>query len=233
MKPKSWYQSANVAIEGILYAAKTQRHLRWHFITAALVVLLALYLGLDKMEFIALSLAIVIVLVTEIMNTAVEAVVDMVSGNNFHPVAKIAKDTAAGAVFVASFGALVLGFLILYPHVQLAVTSGAEKVKAARESIAFMALVVVIIAVIVAKAYLNRGKPLEGGMPSGHAAVSFAVLVAVFFLTTNALAVILVLVMAIMVAHSRVALKIHSVREVVLGALLGGLITLVIFLLFL
>lgn len=198
---------------------------------AAVVVLMGLFFGLDRMQFIALSLAVVLVLVTEVMNTAVEAVVDLVS-DEYHPLAKVAKDTAAGAVFVASVGAVVIGFLILYPYLSRAVVSGIGEIKMAGENIAFMALLVVIIAVIIFKAYLHRGAPLMGGMPSGHAAAAFGIWVVVLFLTANALIGILVLIMAIAVAHSRVALGIHSVREVVLGALLGGFITLLIFLLF-
>jgi diacylglycerol kinase (ATP) len=231
MKPKSWYQSANIAVEGILYAARTQRHLRWHFMTAALVILLGLFFGLDRMEFIALTLGVVLVLVTEILNTAVEAAVDLVA-EAYHPLAKVAKDTAAGAVFVASFGAVVLGFLILYPHVAYSVTEGISRVRLASDNIAFMAVIVVVIAVIVFKAYLGRGAPLSGGMPSGHAAVSFSIWVAALFLSADALIGMLVLIMALMVSHSRVALGIHSRREVVLGALLGGFITLLIFLIF-
>jgi len=231
MKPKSWYDSANLAVEGILYAARTQKHMRWHFMAAALVVLLGLYFGLDKMEFIALSVAIVLVLVTEILNTAIEATVDLAS-EAFHPLAKVAKDTAAGAVFVASFGAVVLGYFILYPHISDAFTKAVGTVMISKDNLAFSAVIVVIIAVIIFKAFLGRGKPLQGGMPSGHAATAFAIWVAVSFLTANLLISALVFVVAVMVSHSRVALGIHNRREVVLGALLGGLVTLLMFLIF-
>ncbi len=79
--------------------------MRLHFTAAALVIVLALFFGLDRASFIALSLAVVIVLVAEVINTAVESIVDLIS-EEFHPAAKVAKDTAAGAVFIASFGAL-------------------------------------------------------------------------------------------------------------------------------
>lgn len=231
MKPKTWYESANVAIEGILYAARTQKHMRWHFISAGVVVLTGLFFGLERMEFIALTLAVVLVLVTEILNTAIEAAVDLVS-EAFHPLAKVAKDTAAGAVFVASFGALVLAFLILYPHVAYSLTNGVERVKLAGDNVAFMATLVVIIAVIILKAYLGKGAPLSGGMPSGHAALSFSIWVSAVFLSESPLVWIFVLVMALMVCHSRVAMGIHSRREVLIGALLGGLVTMAIFLVF-
>lgn len=231
MKPGSWYESANVAIEGILHAARTQRHLRWHFSAAALVILTGLFFGLDKYEFMALALTIALVLVTEIMNTAVEASVDLAS-EEYHPLAKVAKDTAAGAVFVASVCAVVLGFFILYPHVDAAVTEGVRRVVMAGETVAFVALIVVVIGVILLKAKLGAGTPLVGGMPSGHAAVASSVWVATVLLSGNTLVMALVFVMALMVCHSRVALGVHTVREVALGAAFGAVVTFTIFTLF-
>ena len=231
VKPETWYAKANLAIEGILYTARTQKHMRWHFVTAAVVTLLGLFLGLDRISFIALTLAVVTVLVAEVFNTAVEAAVDLTCGV-YHPMAKVAKDTAAGAVFIAAVGSAVIGFLILYPYVAQLIAYGVPRVKLAGENVAFMALVFVVIAVILVKSYFGRGEPLTGGLPSGHAAVSTGIAVASVFLTHNALVFLLALMLAVMVSHSRVAMGIHSVREVVLGALLGGLITLLIFFLF-
>src|SRR5512143_419261 len=134
MKPKSWLESANVAVEGILYAAKTQRHVRWHFMSAAMVVIIGLALDLGRMEFIALTLAVVLVLVAEIFNTAIEAAVDLFS-EEYHPLAKVAKDTAAGAVFVSSVGAVVLGYFILYPNVAAAVSKGVYMTRLAGEHV--------------------------------------------------------------------------------------------------
>ena len=109
MKPKNWLESLNCAIEGILWAAKSQKHLRYHFIVAISVLLLALFLHLSALDFILLTFAITLVLFAELVNTAIEVVVDLVSPD-FHPMAKQAKDIAAGAVLVASFGAIVMGF---------------------------------------------------------------------------------------------------------------------------
>ncbi|HEX9861221.1 MAG TPA: phosphatase PAP2 family protein, partial [Nitrospirota bacterium] len=96
----------------------------------------------------------------------------------------------------------------------------------------FVALIVVVIAVILVKARLGGGTPLVGGMPSGHAAVSFSVWAATVLLSRDALLGGLVLVLALMVSHSRVALGLHTVREVALGAVLGVAITLSIIILF-
>ena len=68
MKPKSWAQSANLAIEGIIYSVKTQRHMRYHLFVALAVLVLSLVLDISRIQFVLLCVAIVLVLVTEMMN---------------------------------------------------------------------------------------------------------------------------------------------------------------------
>ncbi len=109
-RPSGFIQSLNCAIEGILWAVKTQRHMLVHLIAAILVMIVALVLRLTLYEFALLCLAITLVLFAELVNTAIEVVVDLVSPD-FHPLAQRAKDVAAGAVLLASVAALVLGYL--------------------------------------------------------------------------------------------------------------------------
>ena len=114
MKPKRWIDKANVAIEGIIYSVKTQRHMRYHLAAALAVLLVGLMVNVSRTELILLCMAIVLVLVAELLNTALEVAIDMIA-EGFHPKAKVAKDIAAGVVVVASIGALTLAYLILYP----------------------------------------------------------------------------------------------------------------------
>lgn len=115
MKPKNWIQRANVAIEGVIYAVKTQRHMRYHLFAALAALILGLALNISRTDFILLCMAIVLVLITEMLNTAIETMVDMIS-EEYHPKAKNAKDIAAGVVLIASIGSLMLAYLILYPR---------------------------------------------------------------------------------------------------------------------
>lgn len=231
MKPKNWLESVNLAIEGILYVAKTQKHMRYHFWIAAAILIFSLFLSITKLEFLILAFAILFVLFAEMINTAIEATVDLLSPS-YRKSAKIAKDVAAGAVLIASVGAAVAGYLILFPHIKEPFTKGIEFAKNSSEHITFVALVIVIIAVIMSKAYSKKGRPLYGGMPSGHAAFAFAVWSAVTFITGNALISILIFTLALVISHSRIALGAHTVFEVILGAMLGSLITLLLFQLF-
>jgi diacylglycerol kinase (ATP) len=228
MKPKNWLESANLAIEGILYVVRTQRHMRWHFLSAIAILIISLLLGLAKLEFIALTLAIILVLLAEMLNTAVEVAVDLFQ-EEFHPLAKISKDIAAGAVLIAASGAIVIGYLILFPQINRILTAGTTYIKQSPEHITFISLIIVVIAVIITKAYTGKGLPLRGGLPSGHAAIAFSVWISITYITGNILISLLTLFLSLIVSRSRIVKGIHTLWEVMLGALLGSVITFLLF----
>ena len=110
-RSQSLFQSFNFAAEGVVHAVRTQRNLWLHFAVAAAVLVAAVGFGATKLELAVLLLAITFVLVAELVNTAVEAAVDVAS-TSFDPMAKIAKDIAAGAVLVAALNAVAVGYLV-------------------------------------------------------------------------------------------------------------------------
>jgi diacylglycerol kinase (ATP) len=232
VKPKRWIDKANVAIEGIIYSVKTQRHMRYHLAAALIVLLVALVVNVSRIELILLTMAIVLVLVTELLNTALEVAVDMIA-EEYHPQAKLAKDIAAGVVLVASLGALVLAYLILYPAFRETLGEGAWQIrKTPHDVVAFVSLAVVIILVVFIKAMVRKGEPLRGGMPSGHAAVSFSVWVATIHLSGSLPMVILTFLLAAMISWSRWSSGVHRPREVIAGGILGAGVTMLLFLFF-
>ncbi len=99
------------AWEGIVRAVRTQRNMRFHALAAVAVVVAGLVFRVGVAEFAVLFFAIALVMAMELVNTAVEAIVDLVSPE-FDPLAKIAKDAAAGAVLVASIGAAIVGAIV-------------------------------------------------------------------------------------------------------------------------
>lgn len=231
MPLRKWVESANNAIEGILYAAKTQRHVRYHLYAASIILLLSFLLGISRGEFLIICLISVIVIVAEMINSAIEIVVDVILPEPTDK-ARIIKDIAAGAVLIAAFGSVVIGYIILLPYLERAVTEGIKITKHSAEDIAIIALVVVLILVVITKAYTGRGHPLRGGLPSGHAALAFSIWVSVSYISANFVVSLLTLVAALVIAQSRVAVRVHTAWEVVLGAAIGALVTFLIFSIF-
>jgi diacylglycerol kinase (ATP) len=231
MPLRKWLKSTNFAIEGVLHGAKTQRHLRYHFFSTAFILFLSFLLGVTRMEFIAISLAVMMVITAEMLNSAVEVVVDIVSPE-YSEKARVAKDIAAGAVLISAFGAAVLGYIIIFPYLKMLFVNGFSIARHSKEEIALMAVILVIILVIITKSHFGKGHPLSGGMPSGHSALAFSIWVSVTYLTGNFLVSMLCFVLAVWIAQSRVAVKTHNPWEVILGALMGAAVTFLLFRLF-
>ena len=227
----SLIQSFNYAFEGIIHVLRTQRNLRIHFLVAILVFGAAVAVGVTRLQLIALVLAIAFVLVAEMLNTAIEGVID-VSTTSFDPNAKLAKDIAAGAVLIASITAVAVGYLVFESAAGHQATHVLDRVRHGPAEITLVALVLVVFLVIATKAWTGRGTPLRGGLPSGHAALAFAAWVAVTYLVGDQHRFVvssLTLIMALLVAQTRVESGIHSVLEVAYGGALGALTTLVVF----
>jgi diacylglycerol kinase (ATP) len=228
---KRWVKSANFAIEGILHGTKTQRHLRYHFYSAAAVLILSYVLGITREDFLIIAITVIVVLLAELFNTAVETVVDLVSPRHSEK-AKIAKDVAAGAVLITAFGAAVIGYIVLLPYIRDSFRTGFTIARHTGEEISVMAVVLVLILVVMTKAHFGKGKPLRGGLPSGHAALAFSIWVTITYTTDSALASFLSFVLAAIVAGSRVTSKIHTAWEVILGGLMGASVTFLLFRIF-
>ena len=228
----SLLESFNFAFEGVIHVLRTQRNLRIHFAISAGVLIAAVAVGVERLELIALLLAISFVLIAEMLNSALEAGID-VATTSFDPLAKIAKDIAAGAVLIATANAVAVGYLVFSAKIVNHSSRLIERLRDAPAELTLIALVLTIILVLGTKAYTGRGTPLRGGLPSGHAAIAFGGWMAItnivgdsrhWFLISS-----LTFLMALLVAQTRVESGVHSVLEVSYGALLGSLAVLVMF----
>ncbi|BAC89183.1 diacylglycerol kinase [Gloeobacter violaceus PCC 7421] len=108
-------KSFTYAGSGILYATATQRNFRIHLIVGTMAFMLGACLRITLLEMAVIGLTVAFVLALELINTAVEATVDLIVGDQYHRLAGIAKDCAAGAVLVGSSAALVVAACILLP----------------------------------------------------------------------------------------------------------------------
>lgn len=110
--------SFGYAFAGLAYCLRTQRNFRIHLALAFLATLLGLWLGLAWAEWAVLAATVVLVLAAEMVNTMIESLVDLVT-QEFHPLAGVAKDVAAGVVLLTAIGAVVVGLLIFLPKLLL------------------------------------------------------------------------------------------------------------------
>jgi len=197
--------------------------MRFHFFAFGLVLISGLLFRFTATEMLALLFCASLVLITEMFNTAVEAVVDMIT-SSYHPAAKFAKDIAAGAVLIAAVNAVTVGCVLFLRG---------DRMEALRYHVSqppgmylfVIAGLVLMMALMVGKILGQKGTLLQGGVVSGHSAIAFFFAFTILFVVNNTFAAILAVLLAFLVAQSRVEARIHTVREVILGAALALFLT--------
>jgi len=231
MKNRNLIESFNNAIKGIISAIKSERNMKIHIIAGIIVFFMSMFYDISKLEFMIICIAVAIVIVCELFNTAIEELANMIT-TEYHERVKRIKDISAGAVLTSTFFAVIVGYFIFFERISNGLESGVERIRQYPMHIVVIALVITIALVLVLKALTNRGTFFKGGMPSGHAAIASAVTTSVALWSLNSRITLLCIILSLLVIQSRLEAKIHSSIEVFLGAVLGFLITLLFFQIF-
>lgn len=220
------------AINGIIYATTTQRNVKIQLVIAVLVVIVSLFFDLSRAEFLCFLFTIILILFAEMCNTAIETVVDLYV-DVYHPKAKIAKDVAAGGVVVTTINAVIVAYFLFFDKISEIGLNFIENVVNSPVHLAFAALVIVVIAILalIATAKTNKHRGLNHKfMPSGFATLAFAANTIIWLLAKeNIIIITLSLVLAILVAASRIEAKAHKVSEIVFSACVGIIAILLIY----
>ena len=116
-KNRTVYASLEFAVTGIITAFREERNLRKHAVSASLAIIFGFVFRISRIEWLFLLLAIFLVIFGEIINSAIENVVDLASDYHFSMLAKNAKDMAAGAVLFISLYAVIVGMMIFLPKI--------------------------------------------------------------------------------------------------------------------
>lgn len=229
---KSALEPFKVAMRGLIYTFRTQRHMRIHIYVVLTVTLLGLFLGLRLNQLMVLLFVISLVLVAEMFNSAIEATVDLVQPQ-YDPKAKFAKDISAGAVLITTLIAIVIGTLMLleerrWERLKM-IFSSPEGLGTTVTVRAILGIFLTVICVVIGKGLGKRGQVLKGGLVSGHTALGFFGAVTVIFVADNALVSALAIFLALLIAQSRWEAKIHSMFEITLGAAVGTILALILY----
>lgn len=201
--------------------------MRAHVLIALLVMIMAGVLGVSRMELAVLVFVIGLVMVAEMLNTAVEVAVDLVT-KEFHPLARRAKHVAAGGVLIAAVASVIVGYLIFFDRLASLAHGSLTRLAATPTTVTLAALVLVVLIAVLVKAGVTPFR-IQGGLPSAHSSFAFALATAIYLLGSSPEVTLLALGIAALVGQARVEGKIHTPFEVVVGAALGVLVTLLTF----
>ena len=229
VKARSLLDSFRFAIDGLVHLLRTHRHARYHFALIAAVLLLALALRVSPLELALVVVVIGLVLVAELFNTAVEVMVDLAT-ESYHPLAKVAKDVAGAAVLVASAVAVVVGAAVFLDPQKWQRAIHEPGPHPGVMQLTLVGAILVALLVVLGKLRGRRGTLIRGGVISGHSALAFFFFSSILYLTPDVLVRALAFALAFLVCQSRVDAGVHSVKEVLLGALVALVITLFLFL---
>ncbi|MEI6501378.1 MAG: diacylglycerol kinase [Armatimonadota bacterium] len=230
---KSVLRSFNFAWEGLAFSFATQRHMRVHFAIMMLVLVGAWGLKVSQSELMSLLLAMVLVLICEMINTAIEYTIDLYT-TGYDPRAKVAKDVAAGAVLLAALYSVAV-FVFVFannPRLQqvfLHLPARTQVTQPDLIQLVVLGLLFLSILITFVKKSTHRGTLWRGGMISGHTAFGFLIAASIAFVTRNLAVAVLALALALLVSQSRIQARIHSPMEVLIGGILGIAVAFVLF----
>ncbi|NEW05210.1 diacylglycerol kinase family protein [Paenibacillus sp. SYP-B3998] len=223
---RKWRRSFRYAYEGIKYALDTQRNMKFHFSVAFLVLLAALFFKLAKTDILFILLAVTLMIVTELINTAVEKAVDLAMPDQ-HPLAKIAKDVAAASVLVSAGFAVIVGMIVFYEPIDHWFRASKQQEAPMSAGTIWVLIALVVFTVIVIETrFSDKGKLVR---PSLLVAIAFSVatVIAIFVdLTIVALLAYTLSALIFMILYDK---KTRRFPALLLGAIIGTVVTIIAF----
>lgn len=223
---RKWRRSFRYAYEGIKYALDTQRNMKFHFSIAFLVLLAALFIHLSKTDILFILLAVTFMIVTELINTAIEKTVDLAMPDR-HPLAKIAKDVAAASVLVSAMFAVVVGLVVFYePIDQLLRHARLQETPLSAGTIWVLIALVMLTVIVIETRFSDKGKLVR---PSLLTAIAFAIATVILVLVTETVAALLTYTLSIIILIILYDKKTRPFPALFLGAMIGIVVTLLAF----
>lgn len=231
MTNSNFIDACKNALDGIIYAITTQSNIKKQLVIAVAVMLISLFFDLSKAEFLCLMFTVVLIIVAEMINTAIETVVDLYT-DLYHPKAKIAKDVGAGAVVLTAINAIIVAYFLFFEKISTLGLNIVEKVVNSPTHLAFVAVLITVIAIVTLKAAATRNHHKfikENFMPSGQSAVAFAGLTIIWITTRNVVVFTISLLLAVIVAINRYENGKRSKSEIIVGACVGVMVVILLY----
>ena len=228
---KKFLKGFDYAYEGLVWAINHEKNMKFHMLALAILLVASLFFNLSRVEMITLVFAVCFVLGFELLNTSLEQAVNLASGGKYSPFAKASKDLAAAAVFISALNALFVAYLIFFDKFIDIYNSVIVRITRQPSHLTVTTISLVIVVTIFLKGvfYEGHGTAFKGGFVSGHTSLSFCIATIGIMLSDEPLVKLLFLLLALIVAESRYEANIHSIPEIIRGAILGTSMAMAIF----
>jgi diacylglycerol kinase len=219
---RKFRRSFRFAYEGLKYALSTQQNMQFHFSAALIALMLGLLFELPKTEILFIMLSVTLVIVCELVNTAVEKTVDLAMPEH-HPLAKIAKDVAAAAVLVSAVFAAVVGMVVFFDPIDRLFRHADDSGKTVTPGLILAMVAVVALTITIAQTRFSGRK--TSIRPSLIAAVSFALSTWIAMLAENALVALLGFGLSLQLIFVLYEKQNRTLPSIIAGALAGSAMT--------
>lgn len=230
---RNFIQACNNAVNGIVYCATTQTNITKQLILGTIVMILSLFYNFTTSEFLCLTFAVFFVIFAEMVNTAIETIVDLLV-DVYHPKAKIAKDVGAGAVVLTAINAIIVAYFLFFRETEITQMADSifNQVLSSPTHLVFVAIILTVIAILAMKGAFKKKELASNGestfLPSGQSALAFAVLTAIWLNSKNLIVFCLSLILSLMIVGDRISNK-KTFAEVLYGAFMGMLIVILVY----
>ena len=219
------------AFEGLVFAINNEKNMKFHILTSVLVLLVSLFLNVSRVEMMFLVFSIAFVISCELLNTSLEQAVNLGGGGKKSKEAKASKDLSAAATFVSALNTIFIAYLVFFDKVVNFSSSVVLRISRKPSHLALITVSIVIILTIFFKGifYKGHGTAFHGGFVSGHTSIAFCLATIGSMRIDEGFLIFVFYGLATIVAESRFEANIHSLPEIIRGAILGTAIALLIF----
>ncbi len=227
-KNKTFFIAMGHALDGIIRAFKTERNLRIDYIIGLFVLVLSLFFNFTKTEFACICLTIGFVIFSEMINSTVEYIVDLMT-DKYDDRAKAAKDIAAGGVLISSIVAVAVAYFLFMDKLKYATTSVLTSILESKTHIFFTIIFAITLLIIILKGIFGKHYKYSKAFPSARIAFSFGATMYLYLITKSLLVSGVSLLLSLIICQLKSDEDKAGIYHIIFSAALGILVVLVIY----
>lgn len=227
-KNKTIFSAMKHAIDGVIRAFRTERNLRIDYLIGAFVLIGSLFFNFTKTEFACLCLTIGFVIFSEMINSTVEYIVDLIT-DKYDDRAKAAKDIAAGGVVISSGVAVIVAYFLFVDKLSNATNIVLDSILSSKLHVLLTIIFAVVLLAVILKGMFGKGDSFSQAYPSARVALAFGLTAYVYIITKNLFVMAISFMLSVMIAQIRIENTRIKPIYMIISAVLGVLVVLIIY----